>query len=333
MLGSKGLREGKFFQEMEIILGIDRLTRSFISPVVTLGNFDGVHLGHQRIFERVKQEAARNQGEGIVITFEPHPLKFLSPRNCPPLLTSFGTKMILIERSGIKTVLCREFSQTFSMMPAFEFIKDILVEKIKVKKVIVGYNYRFGRGKKGDVHALQEGGKLFDFGVEVMKPLTVGNTIVSSSKIRELIRDGMVEEAAKLLGRNYLISGRVVKGSGRGHTLGFPTANLEISETLYPKTGIYAVDAERNQQVFPGVANIGYNPTFTQAQRGTADKTPLSVEVHILNFDEEIYGQELQIHFRKRIRDEMRFDSATQLVEQIKKDVEWAKQHAFGKTE
>ena len=317
---------------MEIILGIDRLVRSFTSPVVTLGNFDGVHLGHQRIFERVEEEAARNQGEGIVITFEPHPLKILSPKNCPPLLTPFKKKMMFIEKSGIKTVLCIDFSVAFSMIPAFDFIKDILVEKVKVKKVIVGYDYRFGREKKGDVHTLQDGGKLFNYQVEVMKPLTIGHTIVSSSKIRELINGGMVEEAAKLLGRDYVISGRVVRGSERGHTLGFPTANLEISEELYPKVGVYAVEVEWDQHLFHGLANVGYNPTFTAPERGTSEGNPLSVEVHILNFSKDIYGQELEVNFRRRIRDEIYFASASQLVEQIKKDIQWANDNVFGKT-
>jgi riboflavin kinase/FMN adenylyltransferase len=172
---------------------------------VTLGNFDGVHLGHQKIFERVKGEASKTNGEGVVMTFEPHPLKVLAPEKFLPLLTPFRKKMMLIEMSGIETVFCIDFSLAFSKLSPLEFIKNILVQKVKVHKVIIGYNYRFGRGQKGDAQALKNAGKVFDFGVEVVEPFKVGQTIVSSSKIRNLIQRGEVEEASKLLGRDYPI--------------------------------------------------------------------------------------------------------------------------------
>ena len=316
---------------MEIIFGIDHLTRSLANPVVTLGNFDGVHLGHQKIFERVKEEASRNHGESVVITFEPHPLKVLSPKDFPPLLTPFRKKMMLIEKSGIETVLCIEFSLAFSGITPFQFIKDILVEKVKARKIIVGYNYHFGRKQMGDVRILKNAGKLFNFDVEVMEPLEIDHMVVSSSRIRELIKGGKVEEAAKLLGRDYPIIGRVVKGSQRGHTLGFPTANLEISEELYPKAGVYAVEVIWNRQGFNGLANVGFNPTFISVQRNESQGKSLSMEVYILNFNEEIYGEEIQVNFKRRIRDEIRFDSPSQLVEQIENDIRWAKENVFGK--
>jgi len=217
---------------MEIIFGIDYLKKPFSNPVITLGNFDGVHLGHQRIFERLKEEARKIHGEAVVITFEPHPLKVLSPDNFLPLLTPLGKKMMLIEKSGIDKVLCIQFSLTFAEISPTEFVKDILVEKVNAKKIIVGYNYRFGKGKSGDVNILKNICNLFNIGVEVMEALTIDHTVVSSSKIRKLISGGEVESASKLLGRDYLIIGRVVGGAKRGHTLGFPTANLEISEEL-----------------------------------------------------------------------------------------------------
>jgi riboflavin kinase/FMN adenylyltransferase len=312
---------------MEIIKGIENIKRSFRNPVVTLGNFDGVHLGHQKIFKIVKDEASKIHGEGVVITFEPHPLKVLAPEKFLPLLTPFRKKMLLIEKSGIETVLCVEFSLAFSEITSSEFIKDILVEKVKVKKVIIGYNYHFGKGQKGDSQTLRKAGKVFDFEVEVVEPLRVGQTIVSSSKIRDLIQKGEVEEVSKLLGRDYPIIGKVVEGAKRGKTLGFPTANLEISDELYPKTGVYAVDVEWNRQLFSGVANIGSNPTFLpgHAQKGAQ----YSLEVHLLNFDQEIYGQEIQVNFKRRIRDEIRFDSPSHLIHQIQKDIQWAKENVF----
>ena len=312
---------------VEIIKGIQNLKRPFRNPVVTLGNFDGVHLGHQRIFKRAKEEASKISGQGVVITFEPHPLKVLAPERFSPLLTPFRKKMMLIEKSGIEIVLCIEFSLTFSEISPSQFIKSILVQKVKVKKVIIGYNYHFGKGQEGDAQTLKEAGKVFDFEVEIVEPLRVGQTIVSSSKIRTLIQRGEVEEASKLLGRDYPIIGKVVEGEKRGQTLGFPTANLEISDELYPKTGVYAVEVIWHQQRFNGLANIGSNPTFP-TQIGKRQE-PFSLEVHILNFNRQIYGREIEVRFKKRIRDEVRFESPLLLIEQIKKDIQWAQQNVF----
>lgn len=306
---------------MEIIFGIDRIKKPFINPIITLGNFDGVHLGHQRILEKVKDEARKIRGESVVITFEPHPLKILYPEHCPPFLTPFRKKMIFIEKTGVEKVLCLEFSLAFAEISPLEFVKNILVGKVNAKKIIVGYNYRFGKGKSGDAEALKNNCKLFDVQVEVMEALTIDHTIVSSSKIRELIKGGEVEKASKLLGRDYPVIGKVTEGSKRGHALGFPTANLEISDELYPKTGVYAVEVEWNRRIFNGLANVGFNPTF--------EAKSFSLEVYILNFDREIYGDEIQVNFKKRIRDEIRFSSPSQLIDQIRKDIQWAKENVF----
>jgi riboflavin kinase/FMN adenylyltransferase len=314
---------------MKIIKGIENLKRPFRNPVVTLGNFDGVHLGHQHIFRRVKEEASKIHGEGVVITFEPHPLKVLAPEKFLPLLTPFRKKMMLIEKSGIEIVLCIEFSLKFSEMVPSEFIESILVGKIGVKKVIIGYNYHFGKRQMGDARTLKEAGQLFRFDVEVVEPLRVGQTIVSSSKIRTLIQRGQVEEASKLLGRDYPIIAKVVEGEKRGGALGFPTANLEISEELYPKTGVYTVEVLWHQQRFNGLANIGSNPTFS-AQAGKGEE-PFSLEVHILDFNRKIYGKEIEVRFKKRIRDEVRFESPSLLIEQIKKDIQWARENVFSR--
>jgi len=316
---------------MEIISGIENLKRPFRNPVVTLGNFDGVHLGHQKIFKRIKEEASKIDGEGVVITFEPHPLKVLAPEKFLPLLTPFRKKMMLIERSGIETVLCIEFSLAFSEISPFEFIKNNLVEKVKVKKVIIGYNYHFGKGQRGDVQTLKDAGKVFSFEVEVMEPLKVGQTIVSSSKIRDLIQRGEVEEASKLLGRDYPIIGKVVEGAKRGQTLGFPTANLEISDGLYPKAGVYAVEVVWHQQRFNGLANVGLNPTFLPEQTGKGK--PISLEVYILDFNRDIYGEEIEADFKRRIRDEVRFKSPSHLIIQIQKDIQWAQENVFSRHE
>jgi len=312
---------------MEIIKGIENLKRPLRNPVVTLGNFDGVHLGHQKIFQRVKEEALKRHGEGVVITFEPHPLKVLAPEKFLPLLAPFRKKMMLIEKSGIETVLCIEFSPAFSEMTPLEFIQNILVKKIKVKRVVIGYNYHFGKGQRGDAQTLKDTGKVYNFDVEVVEALKIGPTIVSSSKIRELIQHGEIEEASTLLGRDYPIIGKVVEGAKRGQTLGFPTANMEISDELYPKAGVYAVEVEWHQQRFNGLANVGFNPTFHPEKIGGGK--PISFEVYILDFNLEIYGEEIQVSFKRRIRDEIRFESTTQLIHQIQKDIQWAKENVF----
>jgi riboflavin kinase/FMN adenylyltransferase len=312
---------------MDIINGIENSERSFRNPVVTLGNFDGVHLGHQQIFKRVMEEASKAHGEGVVITFEPHPLKVLAPETFLPLLTPFRKKMMLIEKSGIEAVLCINFSVAFSEISSSEFIRNILVQNVKAKKVIIGYNYHFGKGQTGDAQTLMDAGRIFNFEVEVMEPFKVGQTIVSSSKIRNLIQRGEVAEASKLLGREYPIIGRVVEGAKRGQTLGFPTANLAISDELYPKAGVYAVEVVWHQKCFNGLANVGFNPTFSsgQAEKGRQ----LSLEVYILNFHQEIYGEEIQVNFKKEIRDEIRFESPSHLINQIQKDIQWAEENVF----
>ena len=312
---------------MEIIIGIENLKRRFDNPVVALGNFDGVHLGHQKIFEKVKEEASKIGGEAVVITFEPHPLKVLSPSHCPPLLTPFRKKITLIEQSGIQTVFCLRFTLDLSRLSPVEFVEDILVKKVKPRKIIVGYNYHFGRKKSGDAKALKEFCKAFQVEVEIVEPLIIDGLAVSSSRVRELIKTGEMEEASRLLGRHYLIIGKVVEGAKRGQTLGFPTANLEISDELYPPPGVYAVEVVWNHRVYHGLANLGKNPTFQSPQTGS--QTPFSIEVYILHFNEMIYGEEIQVNFKKRIRDEIRFESSAQLIDQIRKDIEWAQKNVF----
>jgi riboflavin kinase/FMN adenylyltransferase len=229
--------------------------------------------------------------------------------------------MMLIGRTGIEKVLCIPFTRTFSEISPLEFVQQVLVERVKAKKIIVGYNYRFGKGKTGNVETLKNLCQLFNVDVEVVAALTIDGTIVSSSKIRELLKKGEVEKASTLLGKDYPVIGRVIEGARRGHLLGFPTANLEISDELYPKPGVYAVGVEWNDQLFNGVANIGFNPTF--------DSKTFSLEVFILDFSQDIYGDEIQISFIKRVRDEIRFSSPSDLIDQMKQDVEWAKDHVF----
>ncbi len=302
---------------MDIIVGIETIRRKFRNPVLTLGNFDGVHLGHQKIFNAVKEEARKIDGEAIIFTFDPHPLQVLAPQRCPPFITPFKKKLMLVEMLGIDVIIVAIFDLGIANITPEAFVKQILVDKIGPKKILVGYNYYFGKDRKGNVEMLIHLGKKFGFEVKVIGALKVNDTPVSSSKIRELIQDGQMGQAAQLLGRNYRLMGKVIWGSGRGKDLGVPTANLEILNGLYPKTGVYAVEVIIGNKTYLGVADVGYNPTF--------GKNPLSVEVHILDFSRDIYGEEIQLVFYERIRDEKAFKSPDSLIRQMRKDIDVAR--------
>jgi riboflavin kinase/FMN adenylyltransferase len=302
---------------MEIIIGIENIRRKFRNPVLTLGNFDGVHLGHQKIFEAVKEEARNIDGEAIVFTFDPHPLQVLAPQSYPPPITPFKKKLMLVNMVGIDVIIVATFDLDLANIMPEMFVKQILVDKIGAKKILVGYNYYFGKDRKGNVEMLIQLGQQCGFEVKVIEAVMVNDTLVSSSKIRKLIQGGQMRQAAQLLGRNYRIIGKVIWGTGRGRELGCPTANLEIPNGLYPKTGVYAVEAIVGNKTYPGVANVGYNPTFGE--------NPLSVEVHILDFTRDIYGEEIQLIFLERIRDEEVFEDPDSLVRQMRKDIDVAR--------
>jgi riboflavin kinase / FMN adenylyltransferase len=311
---------------MEIILGTEQTRHTFLRAVVTLGNFDGLHLGHRRILRRVVEEASAIRGESVVVTFEPHPLKVLSPFQAPPQLTSFQEKMALIRAEGIGFVLCLPFTPAFSQLSPLEFTRQVLRDRLNAHKIIVGYNCRFGKGKSGNVETLKAIGRELGIGVEVIPPLVLGQTVISSSVIRGLLQGGKVEDAATLLGRQYGMTGKVVRGEGRGRKLGFPTANIDTVGSLLPAAGVYAVDVRIEGASWNGVASIGTNPTFSSL----ATAAPaVSFEVYILGFDRQIYGEQVEVRFLRRVRGESRFDSPSLLIEQIRRDIEWAEEHAF----
>ncbi len=303
---------------MEVICKAKDFGRSFKNPVLTLGNFDGVHLGHQRIFQQVRRKAREIEGEAIAYTFAPHPVQLLKPEKEPFLLLPIGERIRLIGEMGMDVTICAPFTQEFASLTAEEFVRDILYRQIGVRQIYVGQNTSFGRGRTGSVALLKDLGHRYGFGVEPMEAVAVNGTLISSSRIRRLIREGDIPGAAALLGRPPLLVGEVIHGFGRGSKkLGFPTANLKIEEVLVPKPGIYAVWAIWGGQKFPGVANLGWNPTFQDGK--------FSIEVHILNFNKDIYGQTLRVEFVERQRDEVTFRSPEELTTQIKKDIEQAR--------
>lgn len=305
----------------------------FPNPVVTIGNFDGVHLGHQKIFERVVEKAEEIKGTPIAITFNPHPVRVLAPERGLKMINTIEDKRELIAGMGIKVLICIYFDRDFAHTEPDDFIRNVLVEKLRTKWVIVGHSYSFGKGKKGTTDMLRARGRKYGFNVNVVRHEEVNDDVVSSSRIRSLILRGRVCEASKMLGRAYHIDGTVIKGAGRGGPLlNTPTANLSTANELFPKEGVYAVKVSMgNRQdttalehnVYDGVANIGENPTFAD--------TKINYEVHIFDFNKNIVGQKLRLHFIDRIRDEKRFSGIKELEEYIRKDIEKAKEILSGR--
>lgn len=304
---------------MEITWGLDNIKRRFIKPVVTIGNFDGVHLGHQLLFKKVREQARATGGESVVITFDPHPLTVLRPEIGLKLISKCSKKLELIERAGVDVLLCITFTLDFANTTAEEFVDDILWGKIGVRSLMVGYDYSFGRGRQGNIDFLKKKGQELGFSVTVVEPLYMDDVVVSSTQVRELIAAGEMPEVRKLLGRPYQMTGKVLVGRRRGGpVLGFPTANIQLADDeLCPKLGVYATQVIYKGRSHDGVMNIGYNPTFGDLC--------ISAEVHIFDFSDDIYGQEIEVTLIERLRDEKKFAGPEGLIGQIKKDIEKAK--------
>jgi riboflavin kinase/FMN adenylyltransferase len=304
---------------MEVILGIDNIRKRLKNPAVTIGNFDGVHLGHRALFSRVKRWAERLQGHSVVMTFNPHPLEFFRPGNGPAFITTHERKLELISQAGIDVTIVVPFTETFARTSATEFVENLLVDRVGIRAIVVGHDYRFGRGREGDIDFLRKLGEQHAFHVDAVAGIDVEGTLVSSTLIRQCIQSGDLKEAGRLLGRPYEIKGTVVHGRNRGaRLLGFPTANIEMANHAAPKRGIYAVQVEIDGRLYGGAANLGYNPTFGD--------TALSLEVHIFDFDEDIYGKSITVYFIDRLRDERKFSGPDELARQICRDVERARE-------
>jgi riboflavin kinase/FMN adenylyltransferase len=307
---------------MKIFDHLDKIHEPFKSAVITIGNFDGVHIGHQALFHEVIETAETVGGTSIAMTFEPHPIRVIKQNGQPPLITLYEQKAELIERTGIDVLICVPFTRAFASLSADQFVRELLVKKIGMKAIVVGEDYSFGKNREGSIDLLKSYGP--DYGFEVIIAgwikMSKGFTDrISSTKIRELVIDGHMTEAEKMLGRHYQIRGRVVIGRDRGgKLLGIPTANINLHDELCPKTGIYAVTVECRGNQHNGVANIGYSPTFEDHE--------FTVEVHILDFNDNIYGEKIRVNFIKRLRDEIKFSNISALIDQIKKDIAAARE-------
>ncbi|MGB5554079.1 MAG: bifunctional riboflavin kinase/FAD synthetase [Flavobacteriaceae bacterium] len=293
--------------------------------VLTIGTFDGVHIGHKKILTRLINTARQQGLKSVVLTFFPHPRMVLQKDADIKLLNTIDEKEEILEQLGIDYLIVHPFTQEFSRLTATEFVRDNLVNALHMKKIIIGYDHRFGRNRNANINDLKIFGGTFDFEVEEITAQEVNNISVSSTKIRKALLNGYIEKANKFLGYQYKLTGTVVKGKGLGNTIGFPTANLNISETykLIPKIGAYVVKTMLNNTIVYGMMNIGFNPTVSEDTTDNIENSK-RIEVHFFDFKDDLYDQKIQIQVLHRLRDERKFESIDALKKQLKID----RQHA-----
>ncbi len=291
--------------------------QEFSSPkktILTLGTFDGVHIGHKKILERVIQNTTDGTYESLVLTFFPHPRMVLQDSSEIKLLNIISEKIELLEILGIQNLVIHPFNEAFSRLTAEEFVVSVLVNQFKIHKIIIGYDHRFGRNRTADINDLINFGEKYGFAVEQISAQEINDISVSSTKIRKALQQGNMQLANEYLGYDYFLTGKIVQGKQIGRTIGFPTANLKIEEDfkLIPHNGVYIVHSTINNKTVYGMMNVGFNPTISAKK--------LSVEIHFLNFDSNLYDQNISVSIVKRIRDEIKFESIEHLKTQLEKD-------------
>jgi riboflavin kinase/FMN adenylyltransferase len=301
---------------MQIYTSLEQIPNNFRPSVVTLGNFDGVHLGHRELFRRVLYSSQELGCVSVIFTFNPHPLKILAPDRAPKLINTIAEKRRLIEASNIDVLIDAPFTHDLATMPPEQFVDEILIAKLHVRKLVVGYDYAFGKERCGTIDFLLESGRKKGFEVEVLQPVSSDGLPYSSTRIRNALSAGEVTSVIGLLGRHYNLEGIVVPGDQRGRELGFPTANLQSDKELLPLAGVYAVKAKYGERIFDAVVNLGNRPTF-------GENLP-TIEVHLLDFHEDLYGKSVRIYFFKRIRDEEKFSGIDKLKLAIESDIKSA---------
>ncbi|CCO25407.1 bifunctional riboflavin kinase/FAD synthetase [Maridesulfovibrio hydrothermalis] len=303
---------------MIIAKSIDEIIKPENGSCVTIGNFDGVHKGHQKLICSTCQKAKANGLASVVVTFDPHPLRVLVNSKTPPFITLTSQKLELIAQHQPDIVLALNFTKEIAALSPEEFIQRFLIDPLGMKQMVVGYDYALGKGRSGNYEILAGLGRKYGYGIERLDPVIIKDAVVSSSRIRDMVQEGNVWDVRPLLGRFYQVRGEVVHGMNRGaRLLGFPTANIKLEDELFPKKGVYAIRVEVDGMVRPGVANIGKNPTF--------GNEALSVEAHIMDFSEDIYDKHIRVHFIQRIRSERKFNGLDELKERISVDIELAK--------
>ena len=303
---------------MDIISEIDGFEAPWQDCVLTLGDFDGIHRGHRKLIDTTLKYANRLQVPAVVVTYHPSPKKVLRKLKTDSQVYTKDEKITLLQKFPLRAAVFLPFDEQMAKMTASDFLKKILLDKLHARHIVIGYDHRFGFNRHGDYGYLKMASKKHDFKVKQIGPVKLWREVISSSAIRKYLRAGKVTRASRLLGHPYLITGTVIRGKQRGRLLGIPTANLRIApEKLIPKEGVYYCVAQYGPKTYKAVVNIGFNPTF--------ENIDLSVEAHILGFNDDIYGDTLRIYFLKRLRDEKKFHSIEALKEQIQKDINKAK--------
>ena len=307
----------KFAKIKTIALNIFHSIHDFKSTkrtILTLGTFDGVHIGHKKILEKVTQNTIEQTTESLVLTFFPHPRMVLEDKSEMKLLNTLSEKIELLEKSGLENLVIHPFDEKFSQLTAHEFVKTVLVDQFNIKKIIIGYDHRFGKNRTANFDDLVAFGKQYDFEVEQISAQEIETVSVSSTKIRKALDEGNMKMANEYLGYDYFLTGTIIKGKQIGRTIGFPTANLKIEEDykLIPRNGVYIVKSELNRKTVFGIMNIGFNPTV--------EGQNLSVEIHYLDYNDNLYGQKISVSLIHFVRVEQHFESVSLLKEQLEKD-------------
>ena len=300
---------------MKIIRSITAFNSSE-KTIVTIGTFDGIHIGHQKILKDLIKTAKKEGKKSVLLTFFPHPRMVLQKENKILLLNTIKEKSSLLEKMGLDYLIIHPFSREFSRLTALDFVRDVLVNKLNTSRLIIGYDHHFGKNREGNIHQLKEYSLLYDFKVEEIPAQDIDDVSVSSTKIRTALKDGNLKTANNYLGYHYMLNGTVVSGKKLGGTIGFPTANLEIKEPykLIPKTGVYIIKTHINTVLYTGIMNIGFNPTVLGKHQ--------TIEAHLFDFNEDLYGKEIMIEFIYFLREEHKFKSIEELVVQLNIDKE-----------
>ncbi|MCK4463778.1 MAG: bifunctional riboflavin kinase/FAD synthetase, partial [Candidatus Omnitrophica bacterium] len=303
---------------MKILYSVKKLPH-MNRPMATIGIFDGVHVGHQKLLRRLAEKAHRKKKKAIVITFIPHPYRILHPGKAPPMLLSLSHRLKILDRIGIDIALILNFNKHLSCFSAEDFVKKILVKGLNIEELFIGGNFALGHNRKGRLNLLKKLSLKYGFKLNIIKCRKVNRQPISSTSIRELLMDGKLKKASFGLGRKVSILGTVTRGDKRGRILGFPTSNLDLHHEAVPPAGVYAVFVRLNKKLYKGILNIGFRPTFKKAQR---EKT---VEAYIFDFKKNIYGKDMEVVFVKKIREERHFKHKDHLRGQIEKDAKQAK--------
>lgn len=302
---------------MEIFQGHRALFRPLVCPALTIGNFDGVHLGHRALLAGARMAADKLGGDAVAMTFDPHPATLLAPEKVPSRLSSLDRKQELLADAGMDVAIIESFDADFAKLSAEDFTKCLLHDILKAKHVVVGDDFGYGCKRSGNVETLRQAGEQLGFEVEVISPVEVSGQRASSSAIRKALIDGQLKSANSLLGRPYDVDGPVIRGAGRGREFGIPTANVDTGDVLLPRPGIYATQVQilGEPGLYMAATSLGTNPTFV-------DGGALTLEANLLDFDRDLYGQVLRVSFLERLRDEERYDDVDTLLAQIHKDIQ-----------